>query len=211
MPGAGLLYYIHMNLRKFFVGKTIGFIVVLIGVAVFYALNSYIYDEKQGDNIAIPADHKNIAYMIEGQRVQLVDGLAETEAAPGSASKITTRYFGNELATDLDGDERNDIVFLLTQERGGSGTFFYAVAALARDGGYAGSDGYLLGDRIAPQTTNVSPNPRHKHVIVVNYADRAIGEPMTARPSMGKSAYLKIDPETMQWGIVVPDFEGEER
>ena len=112
---------------------------------------------------------------------------------------------------DLNNDGLEDVVFLLTQETGGSGTFFYAVAALNTPAGYVGSDGYLLGDRIAPQTTNVSMNPRHKNVIVVNYADRNPGEPMTERPSLGKSAYLKLDPQTMQWGIVVADFEGESR
>ena len=99
----------------------------------------------------------------------------------------------------------------MTQEQGGSGTFFYAVAALNTERGYVGSDGYFLGDRIAPQSTNESPNPRHVDVIVVNYADRAPGEPMTAAPSVGKSAYLKIDPEAMQWAVVEPDFEGESR
>ncbi len=155
------------------------------------------------------ADPKNAEYTIDGKRVKLTNGVAETEAAPGSASKVITRYFGNELATDLNNDGRNDVVFLLTQESGGSGTFFYAVAALNTADGFVGSDGYLLGDRIAPQTTNVSPNPRHQNVVVVNFADRAPGEPMTARPSVGKSAYLKLAPETMQWGVVAPNFEGE--
>ena len=113
--------------------------------------------------------------------------------------------------TDLNDDGREDVVFLLTQQRGGSGTFFYAVAALNTKAGYLGSDGYLLGDRIAPQTTVVSRNPRHKNVIVVNYGDRRPGEPMTAQPSVGKSVYLKLDAETVRWGIVVPGFEGESR
>lgn len=177
-------------------------------VGGFFALNSYIYEEKQA---TAAADYKDAEFFINGQRVKLENGIAETEAAPGSASKVTTRYFGNELKTDLNNDGREDIAFLLTQETGGSGIFFYAVAALNTDRGYIGSDGYLLGDRIAPQTTNESMNPRHVNVIVVNYADRAPGEPMTARPSMGKSAYLKLDPESMQWGIVEPDFEGESR
>jgi hypothetical protein len=85
------------------------------------------------------------------------------------------------------------------------------VAALNKESGFVGSDGYLLGDRIAPQTTEASQNPKHKNVIVVNYADRAQGEPMTARPSVGKSAYLKLDVPRMQWAIVVADFEGESR
>jgi hypothetical protein len=115
------------------------------------------------------------------------------------------------LKTDLNADGREDIVFLLTQNQGGSGTFYYAVSALNTENGYVGSDGYLLGDRIAPQTTVVSPNLKQKGVIVVNFADRASGEPMTTSPSVGKSVYLKLDISRMQWGIVEPNFEGESR
>ncbi|MCA9361931.1 hypothetical protein KC906_01010 [Candidatus Kaiserbacteria bacterium] len=154
-------------------------------------------------------DPKNAAYLIEGQRVQLVDGYVESEVAPDSASKLITRYFGNELVTDLDGDGDEDVAFVLTQETGGTGTFYYAVAALQTEEGYVGSDGFLLGDRIAPQPTTLSPNPRHVRVVVFNYADRAPGEPMTTQPSVGKSAYLKIVPEINTWAVVAPDFEGE--
>lgn len=181
--------------------------VLVILVGGFFALNSFIYNEKQTATV----DYKNAEFVIEWGRVKLENGMAETEAAPGSASKIITRYFGNEVKTDLDGDGREDIAFILTQERGGSGTFFYAVAALNTDRGYVGSDGYLLGDRIAPQGTIISPNSRHQYVVVFNYADRAQGEPMTTQPSVGKSVYLKLDPTAMQWGIVEPDFEGESR
>lgn len=182
--------------------------IVVVAVGGFYALNSYIYNEKQ---TTATNSYKDAEYMIEGQRVKLSNGVAEVEAAPGSASKITTRYFGNEIQTDLDGDGREDVAFILTQEGGGSGTFFYAVAALNTDRGYVGSDAYLLGDRIAPQSTNMSTNPQHKYVVVFNYAERAAGEPMSARPSVGKSAYLKLDTQSMQWGIVEPNFEGESR
>lgn len=189
---------------------------VILGIAVtavvlagaLYVLNAYIYEEKQA---TATASHKDAEYRIDGAVVKLENGVAEVEAAPGSASKITTRYFGNDLEVDVNDDGRKDIVFLLTQETGGSGIFYYAVAALNTERGYVGSDGYLLGDRIAPQTIEVSPNPRHKDVIVVNYADRAPGEPMSSQPSIGKSAYLKLDIESMMWGIVEPDFEGESR
>ena len=143
------------------------------------------------------ANYKDAEYSIEGERVRLGNG--------------GTQYFGNELKTDLNDDGREDVVFLLTRQTGGTGTFFYAVAALNAESGYIGSDGYFLGDRIAPQTTELSRNPRHVHVVVVNYAERAAGEPMTARASVGVSAYLKLSTSTMQWGIVEPDFEGESR
>ena len=168
-------------------------------------------NQPQGQAAVPGTAYRDAEYVIEGQRIKLADGLAEADISPGSASRIVTRYFGNELKTDLNDDGREDVVFLLTQQRGGSGTFFYAVAALKTEAGYLGSDGYLLGDRIAPQTTVVSRNPRHKNVIVVNYAGRRPAEPMTAQPSIGKRVYLKLDADTVRWGVVVPDFEGESR
>jgi hypothetical protein len=186
-----------MTPKKFFVGRAIGLLVVLvIGLLVggFYWFNSYIYNQKQAQG---PADYKKATYIIENQPVIL--------------GEQGTQYFGNELKTDLNGDGKEDVVFIITQNTGGSGTFYYAVAALNTPNGYVGSDGYFLGDRIAPQTTEVSPNPNQKYVVVVNYADRAPADPMTAKPSIGKSAYLKLDPSSMQWGVVVPDFEGESR
>ncbi len=153
-------------------------------------------------------DYKNTAYLIEENEVILKNGVSETHTENSSASIITT-YFGNELFTDLNNDDREDVVFLLTQQTGGSGTFYYAVAALNTENGYVGSDGYFLGDRIAPQSTNLSQNPQHKNVVVINYADRAPSESMATQPSIGKSAYLKLDPESMQWAIVEPNFEGE--
>lgn len=200
-----------MTLRRFFVGRAVGFLVlvVLAGlVALFYSATNGTKNSTVG---YMASDYKNAEYLIDGKYIRLTNGIATQDAAPGSAAKIVTRYFGNELRTDLDGDGREDIVFLLTQQDGGSGTFFYVVAALNTPDGYVGSDGYLLGDRIAPQTTELSKNPVQKHVVVVNFATRAEGEPMTARPSVGRSVYLKLDPEAMQWGIVEPNFEGESR
>ena len=191
--------------------RSVGMRVIVAVVVLTGGCSSNSENQPQGQAAVPGTEYRNAEYVIESQRIKLVDGLAETDPSPGSASRIITRYFGNELKTDLNGDGREDVVFLLTQQRGGSGTFFYAVAALRTAAGYLGSDGYPLGDRIAPQTTVVSRNPRHKHVIVVNYGDRRPDEPMTARPSVGKSVYLKLDAETVRWGIVVPDFEGESR
>lgn len=191
-----------MNISKGQIVAGIVAVLVVVGLLVF---------GPHGENTPIVqvSDYKNIAYIIDGQSIKLIDGHYEMEAVSGSASKIVTQYFGNDFKTDLDGDGIEDIVFLVTQDRGGSGSFYYVVAAIKTTDGYVGSDGYLLGDRIAPQNIVVSQNPTHKNVIVVNYADRAEGEPMTMAPSVGKSAYLKLNPETMQWGVVAADFEGE--
>jgi heat shock protein HslJ len=137
-----------------------------------------------------PADYKTAEYIIGGERV-LLGG--------------TARYFGNEARTDLNGDGQEDVVFLLTDQPGGTGTFYYVVAALASKNGYIGSHALLVGDRIAPQTTEVAPNG----LIIVNYADRAPGQSFAERPSVGKSLRLKFNPQSMQFGEVVADFEGE--
>lgn len=183
----------------------VGFVVlaVVVGYAAFQIATS---TPKEAGS----PGYKNTSYVIEGQRVTLHNGKSEI-VQQGSSARIVTQYFGNELYTDLNDDGREDVVFLVTQNPGGSGTFFYAVAALNMPHGYVGSDGFLLGDRIAPQSTTLSSNPRQKHVVVVNYADRSPGEPMTAQPSVGRSAYMKLDAASLQWGIVVPDFEGESR
>lgn len=169
---------------------------------------------SQNGEATYPSDYKNAEYLINGQKVKLENGVSEVEAAPGSASKIITRYFGNEVKHDLNDDGREDVAFLLTQETGGSGTFFYVVAALNTPLGYIGSDAVLLGDRIAPQTTHMDEErtvngTMRQNVIVVNYAVRLPGEPFTARPSLGKSIWLKLDPGTMKLGEVAQNFEGE--
>src|SRR3989344_173433 len=145
-------------------------IVITVGIAALFALSPSVSKNKQ--NIAA-ADPKNAEYMIEGERVKLKNGITETAAAPDSASKVVTRYFGNEFVLDLNDDGREDTVFLLTQETGGTGTFYYVVAALNTERGYIGSEALLLGDRVAPQTTK----RRRGKMVIVNYADRALTEP----------------------------------
>jgi hypothetical protein len=170
--------------RIFFIA--LAAVVVLVGG--FFIFNSYIYNQEQGPTTK---DYKATTFYIDGK--------------PVTIDNTTTRYFGNELKTDLNADGIPDIAFIITQSPGGSGTFYYVVGAIQdAQNNYHGTDGYFLGDRIAPQTTEVSQNPNQKNVIVVNYADRAPGEPMTTAPSVGKSVYLKVDPQTMQWGIVAP-------
>ncbi len=150
-------------------------------------------------------DPKNATYTIDGSRVTLVNGVSIVAAAPGSASKVTTRYFGNEVMHDLNGDGRVDTAFILTQDTGGSGTYYYAVAALNTPSGYVGSQGVLLGDRIAPQATTMGTGT----IVIFNYADRKPGESFATAPSVGKSIWLKLDPNTMQYGEVAQNFEGE--
>lgn len=181
----------------------------IIGIIVILLGGFFVFKNHPVKNAT--ADYKNVEYIIDGRHIQLTKGISEIPAAPGSASMIVTRYFGNEVHHDLNGDGREDIVFLLTQTTGGSGVFYYVVAALNTPEGYTGSQGLFLGDRIASQTTEMSNDSRKKDVIVVNYADRKPNESFAIPPSVGKSIWLKFDPNIMQFGEVVQNFEGESK
>lgn len=176
---------------------------VVIGVVVagcLLASGFWLYDTylRQLDE-PLPSDYKDISFPIGETSVTLVDGISDAPAMPGAASRIIIRYFGNEIRKDLDGDGREDVAFLITQESGGSGTFFYLIAALDTGHGYRGVQAYYLGDRIAPQSTVSGPGKQ----VIVNYADRAPYESYTTPPSYGKSAYLVYDDGLAQF-IEVP-------
>ncbi|MFA5997680.1 MAG: META domain-containing protein [Candidatus Paceibacterota bacterium] len=188
----------------------VGVVIVVLAVGTFGAYVAFCPTQKIWKHSAtiVPvsySDEKNTTYQINGASSTLKGGVAEMEAAPGSAEKIITRYFGNEVRHDFNSDGREDVAFVLTQQTGGSGTFYYVVMALNTPAGYIGSDAVLLGDRIAPQTTEMGKG----NIIVVNYADRKPGEPFTTQPSVGKSIWLLLDPQTMKLGEVAQNFEGE--
>ena len=138
-----------------------------------------------------PFDGKNSQFSIDGTMIKLGNGVSAIPAAPDSSSKITTKYFGNESEGDLNGDGQKDIAFLVTQDTGGTGTFFYAVVALKTPTGYKTGNSFFIGDRIAPQTTEIN---ERTHELSVNFAERKPGEPMTAQPSIGTTLYLKVTP-----------------
>lgn len=155
-------------------------ITAVIGFAVASALlfiNSR--EPEKREAVSSASSVKNATYTIEGQAVTLQNGLAGTATI--------TRYFGNEAVGDLNGDGAADTALLVTKDGGGSGTFFYVVAAIKGEAGYSGTNAILLGDRIAPQTTEIANG-----VITVNYADREPGEPMAARPSLGVSRRFQV-------------------
>jgi len=168
------------------------FVIVVLAIAYVYAARR---QEPPAQSAVKKVDQyvffKNSTFTIDGASTTLKDGISEVPAAPGSASKITTRYFGNEGKGDFNGDGKEDIVFLVTQDSGGSGLFYYAIAALGTSSGYKMTNAFFIGDRIAPQSTEVQDNG---HEIHINYAERNPGEPMTTQPSRGAVKLLKVTP-----------------
>jgi hypothetical protein len=135
---------------------------------------------------AVSVDPKNAGYFIDGQTYELTNGQNVTDI-PATEGVVVTRYFGNEVKADLNGDGIEDAAFVLTQDPGGSGTFYYAAADVSTKDGFKGTNAILLGDRIAPQSTEFANG-----LVVVNYADRKPNEPITTAPSVGVSRYFTV-------------------
>ena len=142
------------------------------------------------------ADPINARYMVDGREIELVNGIALRETAPGSAGQAQTKIFGKPAYGFLDEDDVADALVLLADDGGGSGTFYYMAAAVGKKAGgsdiaggviYEGTNAIFLGDRIAPQNILI-----RNGIAIANYADRKSGEPMTARPGEQKSKYALV-------------------
>lgn len=146
------------------------------------------------------ATPEGVTFSISDVPIQLQNGEARAKTALGGSEETIIRYFGNDAVQDLDGDGVDDRVFLITQEVSGS-AYFYLVGALKRAEGYVGTHAVLVGENISPQTTGKGEG----RSVVVNYAEQRGGE------SFGKSLYLLLDTQTLNFGELVQDFEGESR
>lgn len=176
------------------------FLIAVIGLLAI--IGAVMYFSRSENRVVSALD---ATYRIDGALVTLRDGVSSVPAAPGSATRVVTRVFGNSVTHDLNGDGRDDTAFIVSQDTGGSGVFYYLVASLAGATSPRGSEGYLLGDRIAPQSTVMGKG----NIIVVNYATRRPGESFATPPSQGVSKWLLLDPDTLSWGEVAQNFEGE--
>ncbi len=141
----------------------------------------------------------NTSYEIEGKMFTLKNGESQTEIIPGSTSKIITRYFGNEAKGDLNNDGLEDTAFLITQETGGTGLFYYAVVALGTNGGYRLTNTFFIGDRIAPQNNMINTSAQE---LYINYAERRKGESMNVPPSVGAVTILRVTSEDRLVGLM---------
>lgn len=144
-------------------------------------------------------DAGNSTFTLGGQPVSLKNGVSSIPSAPGSASSTTTRYIGHQGRGDLNNDGEEDVAFMVTQDGGGSGLFYYAVAAIKTADGYKTTNGFPIGDRIVPQSITI---PRNSNELQVNFADRKPGEPMSTPPSVGRVLLLKVTPQGVLEGLM---------
>ena len=139
-----------------------------------------------GGAVAAP-DPANATFRIDKDTITLANGRSERPAAPGSAASAITTV--EQKATgDVDGDGRADTVVILVDQRGGSGSFYYVAALLNPTSGVIAPPAVMLGDRIKISGMRVDAG-----TVVVDYLDRAAGEPMTASPNVSQTKRFVID------------------
>ena len=103
-----------------------------------------------------------------------------------STTQVVTNIFGTPVYGDIGAGTGTAVIFI-TQDTGGSGTFFYAVAFMTNAGKYTNTNAVFLGDRIAPQNVSISNG-----VASFNYCDRRPEDPFTAPPSVCVSKNFSI-------------------
>lgn len=167
------------------------FLSLFIIFSIVISLFIYIQNNKDNSQVNIDIkqnlfDPKNSSFKIDSETINLKNGKYETNSTPNS--KNITTYFGNEAEGDLNDDGLKDIAFLITQNTGGTGLFYYVVVALNTSSGYKTTNAFFVGDRIAPQSTEIKSGELH-----VNYAERRPGQPMSSQPDQGAVLLLKVN------------------
>jgi hypothetical protein len=163
--------------------------IVLVAIVLLATLFVFIHKNTQSPSGQSSFDAKNSNFVIDSRTITLVNGVSIVPSVPNSASMNTTRYFGNEDTDDLNGDGLSDSAYLVTENTGGSGLFYYAVVALQTSTGYVTTNAVYIGDRIAPQSTEIHSDTKE---LYINYADRKKDEPMTAKTTIGTTLILKV-------------------
>lgn len=134
-------------------------------------------------------EYKNISYEIDGNIIGLRNGMSNDDIGGGGASsRISTRSIDYDTKADFNNDGAEDAAFMLVQYGGGTGTFYYLVAALKSEDTYKGTNAVFIGDRIKPQNIEFKDSR-----VIVYYLDRGDEEPFTANPTIKKIKYFKVE------------------
>ena len=126
-------------------------------------------------------DYKNAIYRIEGKDVTLLEGQHSQPAAEGAAEQDVTRVVEPPAHAVGKLGGRSAVAVFLSQEGGGSGTFYYA-ALVFNDG--RGTT-FQIGDRIQPIGIAINGDD-----LVVSYLDRKADEPMAVPPTVPKERHF---------------------
>jgi len=114
-----------------------------------------------------------------------------TSDTASTTQSVVVKIFGTPVVGDIGVGPDTKVAFV-TEQSGGSGTFYYAVAFMKVVDKYVNTNQILLGDRIAPQGIDIS-----NHIASFNFCDRKADEPFTVKPSMCVTKRFDIVEDTL--------------
>lgn len=126
-------------------------------------------------------DYKNAIYRLAGKDVTLLEGQHAQPVAEGSAEQDVTRVVEPPAHAVGKLGGRAAVAVFLSEDGGGSGTFYY-VALVFNDG--RGTT-FQIGDRIQP--TGIAINGDD---LIVSYLDRKTDEPMAVPPTVPRERHF---------------------
>jgi len=161
--------------------------IALIALAGFVRFNSINRTDGPGDP-GLSTGWANLVVTLGDRTFIMSNGFAAQEAVPRSATQDTIRVIGGPALGDVNRDGHRDAALLIENDPADGGAVYYAVLAVNDAGSYHATNALLLGDRIAPLTVDFLDGR-----FVYNYYERGPGEPMTARPTVQKSFWIRFD------------------
>ncbi len=126
-------------------------------------------------------DYKNAIYRIDDKDVTLLEGQHEQPAAPDSSEQDVTRVVEPPVHAVGKLGGRSAVAVFLSEEGGGSGTFYYAAVAFNDGRGTT----FKIGDRIQPIGIAINGDD-----LVVSYLDRNPDEPMAVPPTVPRERHF---------------------
>ncbi|MGI9125555.1 MAG: hypothetical protein ACR2JM_12510 [Mycobacterium sp.] len=156
-----------------------GILAAIAALGLLFAAIRSAQDEKKADAPqANSASAEDITVDIDGQKFALSGGVAGT-----------VRVVGEPVSGDLNADGKPDAALLISNDPGGSGTFFYAVVAINDGGAYHASNVVPLGDRIVPKSVDFTDGRFAYH-----YLTRKPDQPMADAPTVETTTTVALDP-----------------
>lgn len=126
-------------------------------------------------------DYKDAIYRVGNKDVTLLGGQHTEPAAPDSAAQDVTRVVEPPVHAGGMLGGRPAVAVFLSEEGGGSGTFYYAAVVFGDGRGTT----FQIGDRIQP--TGIAINGDD---LVVSYLDRKPDEPMVVPPTVPRERHF---------------------
>lgn len=165
--------------------------IVVAGIIGMVAVAGVIRFNVMGGGDVLPSGAtglSDLSVTIDGQQFQMDDGVAEIAAAPGSAITNTLRIVGEPVLAGPDTAGNRDAALIVVNDSGGSGRFYYALAAVAQADSYRATNVLPLGDRITPQITE-----NRDGRFIYHYLGRGPDQPMSEPPTVENTLTVRLD------------------